>query len=77
MLGAIKLGGGDFNALTRHGTAALLNSVWLPAYEFSAYQVLDAMYEAFDLGNTGDWETFFAIANERDHSFCAIGAYGE
>jgi hypothetical protein len=45
LLGAINLGGGGFNALARHGTAALLSSVSVQ-YPYSAKQVLDGVHNA-------------------------------
>jgi hypothetical protein len=45
LLGAIELGGGNYFALARQGTAALLNSVSV-AYPYDASQVLQLMHDA-------------------------------
>jgi hypothetical protein len=72
LLGAVELGGGDFNALARQGTSALLNSLSV-AYEFSAEQVLQEVHDAFISGVIGDLVTKYDTANKRDHGFCPTG----
>lgn len=72
LLGAVELGGGDFNALARQGTAALLNSLSV-AYEYSAQQILQDVHNAFTSGDVGDLINLYDEANNRDHSFCPTG----
>jgi hypothetical protein len=72
LLGAVELGGGDFNALARHGTSALLNSLSV-AYEYSSTQVLDDVHDAFIAGDVGTLIDDYDTANKRDHSACPAG----
>jgi hypothetical protein len=72
LLGAVKLGGGDFNALARQGTSALLNSLSV-AYEFGTEHVLQEVHDAFISGDIGDLITKYDTANKRDHSSCPTG----
>jgi uncharacterized surface anchored protein len=79
LLGALNLGGGGFNALARHGTAALLSSVSVQ-YPYSAAQVLDAVHYAFANNNVNDTSvlpggalTSLTNANNLDESACPTG----
>src|SRR5439155_14155625 len=53
LLGALNLGGGAFNALARHGTAALLSSASVQ-YPYTTLQVLQAVHQAFVDGNPNE-----------------------
>jgi hypothetical protein len=69
LLEAVELGGGDFNALARHGTSGLLNSLSVD-YGFSANEVLDDVHDAFISGNIGSLVSDLDTANKRDHGSC-------
>jgi hypothetical protein len=72
LLEAVELGGGNFKALARQGTSALLNSLSV-AYEYGPEQVLQKVHEAFVTGNLENLINDFDTANNRDHSFCPTG----
>jgi hypothetical protein len=73
LLSAVKLGGGDFNALARQGTSALLNSRSI-SYEFGAEEILKEVHDAFfNPDVVGDLITKYDTANKRDHSSCPTG----
>jgi uncharacterized repeat protein (TIGR01451 family) len=72
LLGAIELGGGNFNALARQGTSALLNSVSVD-YPYEANQVLQMVHDAIVTQNVGNLVNLFDTANNLDHSSCPTG----
>jgi hypothetical protein len=77
LLDALNLGGGGFQALARHGTAALLSSVSV-AYPYSAQQVLVGVHNAFVDNNSNEVSSVFpegvlndlTAANNLDESAC-------
>jgi hypothetical protein len=82
--GALNKGGGGYSALARHGTAALLSSVWVD-YEYDPTDVLDGVRAAF-MGtdpNQVILPTFpdgvlndLTAANSLDESACVTGNPG-
>ena len=74
LLGAIALGGGNYNALARHGASALLNSLSI-AYEFDADQILQDVHDSFVSGapTPSSLISAYSTANNRDHSACPTG----
>jgi hypothetical protein len=73
LLGAVELGGGDFRALARQGTSALLNSVSGINYTFSADFVLTQVHDAIVNLDVGSLISDFNDANKLDHSSCPTG----
>jgi hypothetical protein len=72
LLGAIELGGGNYFALARQGTAALLNSVSVD-YSYDADQVLQMVHDAIVNQDLDDLVDLFDDANNFDHSSCPSG----
>jgi hypothetical protein len=72
LLGAVNLGGGDFNAIARQGTSALLNSVSVN-YPYNAAQVLTIVHDAYATLTVGTVIDDFNTANNLDHSSCPTG----
>jgi hypothetical protein len=81
--GALNLGGGGYSALARHGTAALLSSVWVN-YPYGPTDVLNGVRNAF-LGTAPNQvsSTFpdgvltdLEAANNLDESACVTGNPG-
>jgi hypothetical protein len=72
LLEAVQRGGGGFNALARHGTSGLLNSVSVN-YGFTANQVLQDVHDAFVSGVLGTLIDDLNEANKRDHGSCPTG----
>ncbi|HEX5015242.1 MAG TPA: hypothetical protein VFV72_13910 [Candidatus Limnocylindrales bacterium] len=68
---AINLGGGQFRALARHGTAALLASASVN-YPFTTEEVLTLVHDAFVNGDPdfNDALDLLTAANNLDHSAC-------
>ena len=56
LLDAVSLGGGQFRALARHGTAALLSSAPTVDYPYTPAQVLQGVHDAF-MNNNYDLKT--------------------
>lgn len=53
--GALRTGGGKFNALNRHAAAALLNSYAFPYPDFyTTADVIEMVQDAYD---SGDWQS--------------------
>ena len=69
MLEAINLGGGGFDAIARHGTAALLSSVSV-AYPFSADAVLTMVHDAIATLTVEPTLTQLSSANNLSHQNC-------
>jgi hypothetical protein len=69
LLGAIQLGGGNYNALARQGTSALLNSVSVD-YPYDPDQVLQMVHDAIVDQDLDDLINLFDAANNLDHSSC-------
>ena len=71
LLEAINTGGGQFEALVRHGTAALLNSAAVN-YPFSTAQVIAGVQAAFanDDSNFNGFLDAISDANELPHDSC-------
>jgi hypothetical protein len=75
LLEALNTGGGQFEALVRHGTAALLSSEWVN-YTYSASFVLNGVQDAFQASNynLNDILTQLTAANNLDESACLTGS---
>ena len=75
LLEALNTGGGQFEALVRHGTAALLSSEWVN-YPHSASFVLNGVQDAFQAGdyNLNNILTQLTAANNLDESACLTGS---
>jgi hypothetical protein len=80
LIGALNLGGGGFQALARHGTAALLSSGSVQ-YQFTPSQVLNGVRNAFISGNSNQTSTVFPKgvltelenANNQSEQACPTG----
>jgi hypothetical protein len=74
LLEGVSLGGGDFNALARHGVSALLNSLSV-SYGISAESILQDMHDAYadEVWNDQALLDTYSAANEQDHSSCPEG----
>jgi hypothetical protein len=72
ILGAVELGGGNFDALARQGTAALLNSLSVN-YLYTASSVLQLVHDALITGNLGTLVDDFNEASNEDHGSCPTG----
>jgi hypothetical protein len=66
---AINLGGGDFNAIARHGVAALLSSASV-AYPFSTDAVLTMVHNAIATLTVEPTLGQLSAANELSHQNC-------
>jgi hypothetical protein len=66
---AINLGGGGFNAIARHGVAALLSSVSV-AYTYSADAVLTKVHDAIATLTVEPTLTQLSSANNQSHINC-------
>jgi hypothetical protein len=75
LLEAAALGGGGFNALARHATAALLNaSNPSISYDLSVAEIIKRVQEAFKANDPEPTKNVFEAFNE---SSCSIDAHGE
>jgi hypothetical protein len=74
LLEAVESGGGEFNALARHGVSALLNSLSV-GYGISTESILQDMHDAYVDGVWNDQALLdeYAAANNQDHSSCPEG----
>jgi hypothetical protein len=72
LLGAIELNGGNYDALARQGTSALLNSVSVD-YPYEASQVLQMVHDGIANQNIDNLINIFDAANNLDHSSCPSG----
>jgi hypothetical protein len=81
LIGALNLGGGGFQALARHGVAALLSSVSVQ-YTYKPLQVLAGVQAAFQSGNSNQVSATFPdgilndleAANQLSEAACPTNA---
>jgi hypothetical protein len=74
LLQAINLGGGGFNKLARHGTAALLNSCsFAQNFPFTTAQIITNIHNAVISGTPEPLASQLAAANEAMPSGCPPG----